>query len=214
MKTISIRLFDNNAGTTEDVAADFEDEDIALFEDYIANTERLLESTIVRDGMLGNLKFNYDQAEGFSYEVNLPSEDSIVALLHRLRLIILQDERSSYNTITGILRRRFDNTRIRSMIKSQRKIYDGRNLQNTVQVLSNGVIINSEKTLFDWLNAFEYHNDKAKIEEIKNLHQLMPLDTSRAIFLMLLTEKVKSIVEIAKFLGLLLGNIDTLEARA
>lgn len=213
MKKITIQLRDKKTSEPENVIAAIPDEEIKSLEGYLENLKRLQESKLIIDGMPGGLKIHSDKENGLRCELSLPDEDSILAFLHRMRRFILSEENSSYDKVTGIIARRFDNSRIRSMIKNQRKIYDGRHFQSGIQIQSNGVTINSEKMLFDWLNAFEYHDDTTKREEIEKLHQLMPLDASRAIFLMLLTEKVKAIYTIADFVSLILGKVETIETK-
>ena len=186
----------------------------SLYKDYLSNTKKLCETKIVRSGMSGNLNFKYDKDKGTSFEVNLPEEDSILSLLHRMRQFILNDEYSSYNKVTGIIARRFNHKSINSIIKKQRNLYDGKEFQGLIKIESNGRLINSEKVLFDWLNAFEYHTDQTKKQEIEELHKLMPLEASRAIFLMLITEKVKAIINIADFIALLVGEIEVIELKA
>ena len=214
MKTISIHLKDKSTAVEEYATAEFEDNEVALFEDYLLNTERLLQSAIIREGMPGNLKINYSKATGLTCEINLPDEDNILAFLHRMRRFILNDERSSYNRVTGIIGRRFQSDGVRAFLKTQRKIYDGKAFQGMIEIHSNGTMINCEKTLADWLNAFEYHNDETKRAEIEKLHQIMPLEASRAVFLMLLTEKVKAIVAVADFIALLVGKVASIETKA
>lgn len=213
MKNCRISITENGSGTSRKLEADFTEEEVALLEDYLANVERLLESRIVRDGTGGTLRFKFNQESGPSFDVSLPEEDHILALLHRLRRFILHDERSSYNRVTGIVGKRFNDPAIRSMIKAYRAIYDGRQFQSTILIEVQGTVLNSEKMLMDWLNAFEFHNDETKRREIELLHGMMPFAASRAIFLMLLVEKVKAIVNVGRFIGLLLGRIETMEAR-
>lgn len=213
MRTFKISVTDKKSGETQEVHADFEDEEVMLLEDFLTNIHRLLESKLIQEGAFGNLRLKFNKDTGFTFEVNLPEEDHILALLHRLRRFILNDERSSYNRVTGIIGRRFEDVAIRSMLKAQRGVYDGKEFQTGIQIESNGVLINSDKMLFDWLNAFEFHNDETKRKEIELLHRMMPLDASRAVFLMLLAEKVKAILNIGNFVALLLGKIETLETR-
>lgn len=214
MKKIEIHLSDKKTGESENVIAEIPDEEIKYLEGYLENLNRLQESKLVMDGMPGGLIIHSDDEKGLRCEVSLPDEDAILAFLHRMRRFILNDENSSYNKVTGIIAKRFESNRIRSMIKKQRKIYDGRQFQSGIKIKSNGVTINSDKMLFDWLNAFEYHDDTTKRAEIEKLHQLMPLDVSRAVFLMLLAEKVKAIYAIADFVALILGKVETIRTKA
>lgn len=214
MQTITISLTDPETGATEDAIADLEDSEISLLKDYLSNTDKLLSLSIVKDGIPTNLGGIFTQGKEPSFEVKLPEEEKILSLLHRLRMFILNDQTASYNKITGIISRKFNNSYVRAIIKKHRKVYDGLSFQGSMQLRVNGKIINSEEVLFLWLNSFEYHDDKIKKEEIEKLHQLLPLDVSKALFLVILSEKVKAILGIADFVSLLVGRTNTIKIMA
>jgi hypothetical protein len=73
-------------------------------------------------------------------------------------------------------------------------------------VTSNGTIINSEQTLFDWLNAYEYHRDQAKRARIESLHRIIPLEHSMPILLSLVADKVQAIFQLAALILVILGR--------
>lgn len=211
MKTVTINLTDPESGASELASAEFEESEISLLGDYLSNTDKLLALSIVKEGIPTNLNGKFTQGNEPLFNVQLPEEEKILSLLHRLRMFILNDQAASYNKVTGIISKKFNNTSIRSIIKKQRMIYDGKNFQGSMQLKINGKIINSEEVLFLWLNSFEYHDDKTKKAEIEKLHQLLPFDVSKALFLILLAEKVKAILGVADFVSLLLGRINSIE---
>lgn len=214
MKTITINLNEPKSGKSETASADFEDSEMFLFEEYLANADKLNELSIVKEGVLGKINVELIQGEEPLFKTQLPEEEKILSLLHRLRMFILNDEKASYNKITGLILRKFNNSLVKSIIKKHRKIYDGRCFQGAIQVKSNGKIINSEEVLFLWLNSFEYHSDQTKRKEIEKLHQLLPFEVSKALFLMLLTEKIKAIFGIAEIVALLLDKKKSINSMA
>lgn len=211
MRTFKISVTEEGTGTTSEVSGNFEDDEVTALEGFAANTKRLLEARMIADGLTANLTINYDREKGMNVKVTLPDEDLILAFLHRLRRFILNDEPCSYNKVTGIIARRFDHPTIRGMVRAQRALYDGRDFQSQIRIESNQTVINCEDTLMKWLNAFEYHTDETKRAEIEKLHALMPLEASRAVFIMLLIEKVKAIINISNFIELLLGRVDSIK---
>jgi hypothetical protein len=70
-----------------------------------------------------------------------------------------------------------------------------------VQISSNDVLLNSEETLQKWLNAFEYHRDEDKRQELDTLHWLWPTDISRALFLALLLDKADAVDYVRWLIG-------------
>jgi hypothetical protein len=58
-------------------------------------------------------------------------------------------------------------------------------------------IINCDETLVSWLNAHEYHRDSAEQEELRRFDQLLPRGALRAIFISMLLDKIKAILNVA-----------------
>jgi len=68
------------------------------------------------------------------------------------------------------------------------------------------VVIDCEATLQQWLNAYEYHKNGNKRREVERLHQLLPLEASRAIFVTMLYDKVDAIHHLHSRVRLMLGK--------
>ncbi len=95
------------------------------------------------------------------------------------------------------------------ILKQSRDIYYGKRMQSGITITSNGVVLNSDEVLHDWLNSYEYHRDKDKREFIDSLHQMLPLDASKVLFLNLLTEKLQAIQGVAGLARVILGQQHT-----
>ena len=141
----------------------------------------------------------------------VPTDEELAALLHRLRPLILQEEATSYQQITALLGRRFTHEFVRGWLKTQRMLFDGRNNQALVRITSNGTLINSEQTLFDWLNGYEYHRDPAKRDKIAALHHVIPLEHSMPVLVGLLGDKVQAITQLAALIAVILGQQDKID---
>ena len=85
-------------------------------------------------------------------------------------------------------------------------MYNGKRLQEQFEITSNDVLLNSEEVLQQWLNAYEFHRDKKKKSFIDSLHQLLPLEASKAIFLSLLTEKARAAINVGLIVRVILGK--------
>jgi hypothetical protein len=195
------------------VKAEFADDEIECFKAYCSYVDDLLQIELVRAGIPCELNLNYKEGEGVTLSAKLPHDEEIMALLHRLRPLILNDEHASFNRVCGILGRRMEEPLVRGALKRQRQIYDGRRMREQLIVTSSvdtaEAIINSEETLFKWLNAFEYHRDQSKKAEIEQFHQLVPLDYSKAIFLMLISDKVRAISNVGGLVEIAVGKRST-----
>ena len=198
-------------GTRLDMPSTLEDDEVVTLEEYLACADQLWELEIARVGVPASfeLKVKDGQIESITSEV--PPAADIAALLHRLRPFILADERTSYSRVSSLLGKRFEYAHFRQLLKEQRQLFDSRNNQELVRVTSNGTIINSEQTLFDWLNAYEYHRDQEKRAKIESLHRIIPLEHSMPILLSLIGDKVQAIFQLAALIAVVLGREESVQ---
>ena len=191
------------------VSGIFEDQEWKVLHDFVKYTNDLRSIELVRQGGPGKLNISYTQESGLSYSVDLPKEDQILALLHRLRPFVLQNELTNFYRVCNHLSRRFDDAPFRGFIKSIGDYYSGKKMQAIILLRSNDVLINSEEILLKWLNAHEYHRDNEKQAELDTLHKILPLETSRAIFVMMLYDKVRAITILSNFISVIVGEQET-----
>jgi hypothetical protein len=195
------------------VKADFSDEELGRLKSFCEYVHDLFLVKLVQAGIPCSLNLDHREGLGTTISTALPHEEEIMAMLHRLRPLILNDEHASFNAVCGIIGRRIQEPLVREALKYQRRVYDGRRMQEQLIVTSTNDsverVINSERVLFDWLNAVEYHRDENKKAEIEKLHELIPLNHSKAIFLMLISDKVRAIAAIAGLAELIIGKRET-----
>lgn len=213
MKKFCIEISRKSSPEKATAEAEFDEDEVGRLHAFYEQAEALTDLSVLKMGMPGNLKISYEKDKGLTFAGSVPPSESISALLHKLRPFILSDEHASYNRVTGLLKKKFNDAEIRSILDKQRRIYDSRDFQSQIKIAANGAVVNSEQALFNWLNSFEYHNDQTKKQEISKLHELMPNDALRALFFVQLTDKVSAILNVASFVGLLLGKIPQFETR-
>ena len=191
------------------VSGTFDDQEWKALLEFVQYAKDLQALQLVSQGGPGKLSLSYTAESGLSYLVDLPPEDQILALLHRLRPFVLNDEPTNYYRVYNHLTRRFDDKPFRHFLKSLRGYYSGKRMQAIVLIQSNEALINSEETLMKWLNAHEYHKDRDNQAELESLHQVLPLETSRAIFVMMLYDKVRAIFVVANLINVMAGEQET-----
>ena len=196
----------------ETIFVELSSDEVESLEEYIKNTENLVSLAVVKNGLKTsvNIKASINSVPSVSSE--MPSYDDVCALLHVLRRFILTREFASYDKVSGIIKRRVKSSNIRSLVERERAVYSGKELQKLYTMSFNSELVNSEQTLSKWLNGYEYHNDREKKQFISNMLGSLSEDNAKAVFLSLLTEKVKAIVAISKICCLLLGRITRLES--
>ncbi len=199
------------AGVARPLAITFEDSEWVDLEAYSTYARQLLSARLVQDGGSGSLSMSFQAGAGWSYKVSLPPDDDICALLHRVRPFLLKDEPTNFYKIAALLSRRVVDEDFHSLLKRVRRHYSGRHFQDLMVITSNETVLNSEDTLFKWLNAHEYHRDKDKQRELEALHQIMPLESSRAIFLMMIYDQVRAICVLAGIIETIIGRQERFE---
>lgn len=188
------------------ILGEFEDgewDDLQRFMNYADDLSKI---ELFKKGGPGQLTLRYERDKGFSYSTTLPPDDQILSLMHRLRPFVLQKESTNFYKVCKHLKRRLEHNEVRDFLDALRKYFSGQRMQQSLIIQSKNITINSESTLRKWLNAHEYHKDSDKQKELEDLHQILPLEASRAIFIMMLFDMAKSVLVLGSFIGVLTGR--------
>lgn len=208
-----LTVLNSDESTKVKIRAVLSTEDIHILEAFLDCTDRLLEVKTAREGVPCSFEMRVENDQVKYITSESPSDEELAALLHRLRPFILVKELVSYLKVSSRLSKLFNHTYVRNLLKEQRELFDGRSNQRLVRITSNDVLINCEKTLFDWLNGFEYHQDPAKRARIESLHRVMPFEHSKPVLLTLLGNKVQAILELASLIAVILGRQDKVQVK-
>jgi len=76
---------------------------------------------------------------------------------------------------------------------------------NGMKVIVDGQVINSDKTMFDWLNSFYYHIDGSKRETFSKIYSAFPEPVTRVILIDMFLGKTGPIFEVGNIVAFLLG---------
>lgn len=189
----------------------FNDHELKTMLLYLNQHEELARSKPLREGFPCNVSIKAEKGSELRVVATLPDNDTVGLLLHRLRPFILQDMPANFITVSAIVGRCVDNPHLRQLLHRQRMLYDGRDFQQGVRLVSNKVVVNSDKVLCDWLNSHEYHFDSDKRETVDALFARMPGDLMRTIMISMLVDKVKAIQNVASLVAVLLGKSNQLQ---
>ena len=209
-----LSLTHNETGEEITLTGEFSDEDWRQLDEFTEYARDLISTKFVHDGMPASLEIHLDQNSGMVVTSQLPLWDDVTVFLHKFRPLGLQSESTYFYKICSLLTKELTHSYFRSMIELQRDIFSGKVLQAQFQILSDDVVLNSERVLYDWLNAYEYHRDREKREFIESLHRMLPLDASKVLFLSLLTEKTKAINNIAALTMVVIGKQESVKGLA
>lgn len=60
--------------------------------------------------------------------------------------------------------------------------------------------------MMDWLNSHEYHRDQDKKKKLKPIFEQLSHDGSKAIFVMIIVDKIKAILKLSDLIKLITGS--------
>jgi len=199
---------DKSGKVLEEVHDVYTLEEWTTFQDYESYAVDLFQLRLFREGAPGRLDMKWDQQKGLSLETDIPDDEMIMTLLHKLRPFILNNESTNFGKVSNIIARRTESDQIRRFINEKKEYYLGKKIQGMVKVLSNEVLLNSEEILQKWLNAHEYHKNKGKQVELASLLTVLPMQGMKAIFIMMLYDKAHAIRGIGAVIRTILGKQD------
>jgi hypothetical protein len=190
-----------------------EEEEEELLGRFWQYSRDLLESKWIRSGMHVRSTLTVRAGEGIKMEAEQPPWESVIEFLHRFRPFGLQKEPTSFGTIKNLVCKLVPHEQVRALAQAQQESFSGRAMQKLVRIESNGVVLNGEETLNNWLNAYEYHRDQTKKKLLDELHQILPLEASIPLFLNLLVDRARAVLNLADLVGLILGKEEEIEVQ-
>lgn len=194
------------------ISGKFDSNEWKLLGAYSQYVTELGEVPILRNGIGSSSELHWDQEKGLSYSMSIPPWDDIIILLHKLRPLILYNEKTYFYNTCNIISKRLPHEWIRNLIKEQRDMFSGKSMKSQVQIFSNGILLNSEKVLKDWLNAYEYHRDEEKKEFLESLHKILPIEASKPLFVSLLIDKTRAILNLSMVVDVVIEKKESIEA--
>lgn len=115
-----------------------------------------------------SFKFDWSREKPAKFDYDIPPDEIISDFILKVRPFILIKEPTYFYSICNILSKNFDDEKLNIVINNFRDYYSGRHFQKQVKFQINKVVINSEKTLHDWLNAYIYHKDEKNMIDLRN----------------------------------------------
>ncbi len=181
------------------VSGDFTDDELNAINSFV-NEATALPNKIPQV----SIKVRYDNNK-LTFPCELPDWNEIRLLLYLLRPFQLQKEKTSFNRVCNILSMKLKADAITTLIDKLKDLYIGKKCQSELIIRrqlpapddSDFIILNSEKVLNTFLNAYEYHRDEDKRKKIDFILKPFPDDFSKAVFAMLVTDKQRAVIYLA-----------------
>ena|SRR5664279_4403574 len=204
---IHVRMPD---GRDETVVVTLTEEDAALLVRYWQYSQELRETKWVREHMHVSSNWRLT-AQGLEVRSEQPPPEIMDQFLLRFRPLCLQREPTFFGRINNLVNGLVPNEQMRAIAREQKDLFSGKKMQQQLQVISNGVLLNSQETLEKWLNAYQYHREQAKKEQLDALHKILPIEGSIPLFLHLLVDRAKAVLALADLVGLIIGKTEKIE---
>jgi len=196
-----IKLDGNEVKVTE--SGEFTDNEWNVLKSFHDEAKQMFQSEAI-SSMKSNIDMSWDRERGITDNSNLPSDDDLYSLLHRLRPFVLQNEPIHFYKVINILRKHFIQKESQAGLVFMKDLFSSKIFRSQVEIrFNNDTIINSDETLDKWLNGFQYHRDNQKIAQIREINELLPNNTMKGIFVHMLIDKGKAIKNLAKTIEIL-----------
>lgn len=217
-KNVKIVTKDQDGNNEEVVDLEFTDDEWETLQDFAKYAARLEKNALVQEGIPSSLSVNWTAGEGLKVDTKLPSDEQIDGLLMKLRpFLLVKDTPTNFNRVRNIVRKAANNQRVSDHLDSLQYLYSGERQQSlfvagAYSKKQDPRIINSEEMLQIWLNGERFHQEKEKQKILNAMHGIMPPESSVALFLFLITDKVTAILALQRIVALLAGERDTIFA--
>ena len=217
-KNVKIVTKDQDGYNDEVVELEFMDDEWETLQDFTRFAAKLEKSSLVHEGIPSTLNVSWTEGEGLKVDAKLPSDEQIDALLMKLRpFLLVNDTPTNFNRVRSIIRKATPNKRVRDHLITLQHLYSGERLQSLFVAGAYSKdqdprIINHEDMLQIWLNGERFHQEKEKEKILKAMHGIMPPESSIALFLFLITDKVTAILALYRIVALFAGERKTIFA--
>lgn len=182
-------------------------EDIELLKEFLSLTKSIQRLSFINNFSTSiNMSGSVDQP--FIITAKLPSEEDLSVFLHKMRPLILENERTYFTKITGFIGKVLADENLRIHLKDLNKKFKISKSHQPVLITINDTDITDERTLFVWLNAYEYHRDMQKIEELKPIIDFLGMETFKTLMVDKLVIKFNVVQELAYMVEHLIDESD------
>jgi hypothetical protein len=175
-----------------EITGEFSDPEWKTCLSFVEYADDLSRTQLVRKGNT-RLVIQWNAQTGFEPPV-LPPVSELSEFLHMMRPFILNKESTYYIKVDSIISKNFQYDYIRKILKMKRNLFLGRAQKNLYQLSTEAIVLSSEEMLKKWLNAYEYHRDESKREELQRLHSDgFPLEIIKFFWIDILLDKAVAI---------------------
>jgi hypothetical protein len=208
---LHLKNFESNEKNS--VSGEFSDEEWEILGLFLQYSNELSKARFLHCDEQGRFRIDFEADKGLLETTStVPNIEETASFLLLLRPLILQkDEPANFHSIRNLLCRKLDHPHFRNLLEQYRQLYSGKIDQGIFRLEINGVLINSDSALIDWLYSYVYHRDLDRRKVYENLHRMLPPGVFDVIFLGLLLDKASAIFELAELVRVVMNKQKGLE---
>ncbi|MED5617647.1 hypothetical protein [Ideonella sp. BN130291] len=206
MVTVTLTLHDSEGTLAASVTGEFDDDDVDRLRDFATQMTRVKETALLARGFSGITNMKWEAGSGMVFTCAPYSNAELYELLHVLRPVILEEERTSFQKIIALLGRRFKDKTFAHHARSLRHIFEEGELSSYMQVQVGGQKLLHNSILKLWLNGTQYHTDQEKAESWKKLEDSLTENNARALAIELVHSRVKALLLLDHVVQLVLSK--------
>lgn len=208
MTTATLNLFDSQDILAATVTGEFNEEDIKQLREFATQMERVKQTALLTRGFSGITNMKWDGDSGMVFTCASYSNAELYELLHVLRPVTLEEERSSFHKIIALLGRRFRDKTFAHHCRSLRHIFEEGELSSYMQVQVGGQKLLHNFILKLWLNGTQYHTDMEKADAWAKINESLTEGNARALAIELVHSRVKALLLLDLVTTLVLPKAD------
>lgn len=178
----------------------FVEDDWVLFDDFITYSNDAHRTRFARELASYKPSFNFSNSGMVKNSGVVPDEEALVTFLHKYRPVILKKERTSFNNICSRLVLHIHNPGFTECVRQWRKEYSGAALREVFELKQGDIHLLGESFLDLYLNAFEFHRDKKKKEQLAVFEDKFTPEAKRGLVTLILICKFSSVSRLRFFL--------------
>jgi hypothetical protein len=123
MKTLRLELTFDDVAHPYCMEATFTDEDLNTFKEFLEYIEALKATKVISEELFSSVNLEWNEETGTNIKTKEFDVEYLSSFLHHLRPLILFRERTSFSSITSLIRDRFDNPGMDRRIQAYKTEY-------------------------------------------------------------------------------------------
>lgn len=180
---------------------DLNEEEVELLKEFVQLVQEIKSEPILDKKFSMSLNISGSVNESMRFDIKLPDGMRLSALLHKMRPLILKEERTYLHKIIKVFAKKIDNPLLRDYFKTHSKKFRIDPSYQAYHIRIDEKDIINEETFFLLLNAYEYHRDIDKIKKMEPIVDAFGKDFLTAIMINILIDKFHAIQDMANFVN-------------